>query len=91
MTCKLFSATYLSIVSSFFLDKTFNDIVPQLIPREPINNVRMKSGLSSIRSNIQDNLEIEIDPTSDAPIAVFDGKIFFYHLQFSHRSLLLRM
>ncbi|CAF0948059.1 unnamed protein product [Adineta ricciae] len=52
--------------------KTFNDIVPQLIPREPINSIGMKPGLSSIRSNIQDNLEIEIDPTSDAPIAVFD-------------------
>ncbi|UJR28556.1 hypothetical protein I4U23_009790 [Adineta vaga] len=52
--------------------KTLNTMVPQLIPREPVNIMGMKAGFNSIRSNIQDNLQIEIDPTSDAPIAVFD-------------------
>jgi hypothetical protein len=51
----------------FFLDKTLNDMVPQLIPRDPVN---MKPGFLSMRTNI----DIEFDPTNDAPIAVFDGK-----------------
>jgi hypothetical protein len=56
-------------------------MVPQLIPRDPVN---MKSGFNSIRTNISNNIDIEFDPITDAPIAVFDGKIisknnvFFY-------------
>jgi len=56
------------------LDKTINDMVPQLIPRDPVN---MKSGFNSIRTNISNNIDIEFDPINDAPIAVFDGKINF--------------
>jgi hypothetical protein len=51
-------------------------MVPQLIPREPININGVKPGFNSIRANIQNNIDVEIEPTSDAPIAVFDGKIF---------------
>jgi len=47
-------------------------MVPQLIPRDPVN---MKSGFNLIRTNISNNIDIEFDPTTDAPIAVFDGKI----------------
>jgi hypothetical protein len=56
------------------LDKTINDMVPQLIPRDPVN---MKSGFNSIRTNISNSIDIEFDPINDAPIAVFDGKINF--------------
>ncbi|CAF1250354.1 unnamed protein product [Adineta steineri] len=52
--------------------KTLNDMVPQLIPREPINMNGVKPGFNSIRTNIQNTIDIEIDPTNDAPIAVFD-------------------
>lgn len=50
-------------------------MVPQLIPRDPVNIDGIKSGFNSIRSNIQttETLHVEIDPTSNAPIAVFDG------------------
>lgn len=59
------------------IDKTLNDMVPQLIPREPVNIDGVKPGFNTIRSNIQTNettVHVEIDPTSNAPIAVFDGK-----------------
>ncbi|CAF4549590.1 unnamed protein product [Rotaria sp. Silwood1] len=54
--------------------KTLNDMVPQLIPRDPVNNDGIKPGFNLIRSNIQTNetINVEIDPTSNAPIAVFD-------------------
>ncbi|CAF3491826.1 unnamed protein product [Rotaria sp. Silwood1] len=52
--------------------KTLNDMVPQLIPRDPVNMDGIKSGFNSIRSNIQNNIDVEINPTSNAPIAVFD-------------------
>ncbi|CAF1306275.1 unnamed protein product [Rotaria magnacalcarata] len=54
--------------------KTLNDMVPQLIPRDPLNSDGIKPGFNSIRSNIQINetINIDIDPTSNAPIAVFD-------------------
>jgi hypothetical protein len=58
------------------IDKTLNDMVPQLIPREPVNVNGVKPGFNIIRANIQNNIDVEIEPTSDAPIAVFDGKIF---------------
>jgi hypothetical protein len=50
-------------------------MVPQLIPRDPVNIDGVKPGFNSIRSNIQTNeiINVEIDPTSNAPIAVFDG------------------
>ncbi|CAF1523170.1 unnamed protein product [Adineta steineri] len=54
--------------------KTLNDMVPQLIPRDPVNLDGVKPGFNSILSNIQINetTNIEIDPTNNAPIAVFD-------------------
>lgn len=58
-------------------------MVPQLIPREPVNIDSVKPGFNLIRSNIQPNeiINVEIDPTSNAPIAVFDGKnIEFFHI-----------
>ena len=62
-----------------FADKSFNDMVPQLIPREPVNIDGVKAGFTSVRPNISSipivqHHEIDIDPTRDAPIAVFDGK-----------------
>jgi hypothetical protein len=50
-------------------------MVPQLIPRDPVNSDGVKPGFNSIRSNIQTNeiINVEIDPASNAPIAVFDG------------------
>jgi hypothetical protein len=59
----------------FELDKTLNDMVPQLIPRDPVNIDGVKPGFNTIRSTIQTNetIQIDIDPTSNAPIAVFDG------------------
>lgn len=62
----------------FFIDKTFDERVPQLIPREPVNIEAMKAGFNSNRLNLHPNQpqaqnEITIDPTTDAPIAVFDG------------------
>ncbi|CAF3714936.1 unnamed protein product [Rotaria sordida] len=50
--------------------KTLNDMVPQLIPRDPVNMNSIKSRFNSIRSNIQNN--IDINTISNAPIAVFD-------------------
>lgn len=69
-----------------FLDKTLNDVVPQLIPREPVNIDGVKPGFNTIRSNIPTNesIHVEIDPTSNAPIAVFDGKTI-------HSSILLTL
>ena len=60
----------------WILDKTLNDMVPQLIPREPVNIDGVKPGFNTIRTTIQTNemIHVEIDPTSNAPIAVFDGK-----------------
>lgn len=57
------------------IDKTLNDMVPQLIPRDPVNLDGIKPGFNTIRSTIQTNEinHIEIDPTNNAPIAVFDG------------------
>jgi hypothetical protein len=49
-------------------------MVPQLIPREPVN---MKPGFLSMRSNISNNIDIEFDPINDAPIAIFDGRKIF--------------
>ena len=51
-------------------------MVPQLIPREPVNIDGVKPGFNTIRSTIQTNetIHVDIDPTSNAPIAVFDGK-----------------
>jgi len=60
-------------------------MVPQLIPRDPVN---MKSGFNSIRTNISNNIDIEFDPTTDAPIAVFDGKIIFKKIIFLQNSFL---
>ena len=50
-------------------------MVPQLVPRDPVNNNSIKPGFNSVRSNIQINepSHIEIDLTNNAPIAVFDG------------------
>ncbi len=50
-------------------------MVPQLIPREPVNIDGIKPGFNTIRSNIQINetIHVEIDPTNNAPIAVLDG------------------
>ncbi len=56
-------------------------MVPQLIPRDPVNSDGVKPGFNSIRSNIQTNetIDVEIDPTSNAPIAIFDGiESYFY-------------
>ena len=75
----------------FCLDKTLNDVVPQLIPREPVNIDGVKPGFNTIRSNIPTNesIHVEIDPTSNAPIAVFDGKIpSFFDSPHSLSSLL---
>jgi len=58
-------------------------MVPQLIPRDPVNNDGVKPGFNSIRSNIQTNetIDVEIDPTSNAPIAIFDGiESYFYYI-----------
>lgn len=51
-------------------------MVPQLIPRDPVNIDGVKPGFNSIRSNIQaaEGITVEIDPTNNAPIAVFDGR-----------------
>ena len=51
-------------------------MVPQLIPRDPVNIDGVKPGFNTIRSTIQTNetIHVDIDPTSNAPIAVFDGK-----------------
>ncbi len=53
-------------------------MVPQLIPRDPVNIDGIKPGFNTIRSNIQTNetIHIDIDPTNNAPIAVFDGNYF---------------
>jgi hypothetical protein len=65
------------------IDKTLNDMVPQLIPRDPVNIDGIKVGFNSIRSNIHYNIDGEFDPTNDAPIAVFDGtKKSLYFLLF---------
>jgi len=56
-------------------------MVPQLIPRDPVN---MKSGFNLIRTNISNNIDIEFDPTTDAPIAVFDGKIISWKIIFNN-------
>lgn len=63
------------IRSLFGLDKTLNDVVPQLIPRDPVNIDGVKPGFNTIRSNIPTNESIhaEMEPTNNAPIAVFDG------------------
>lgn len=67
-----------------------NDVVPQLIPREPVNIDGVKPGFNTIRSNIptNENIHVEIDPTSNAPIAVFDGKSHHYSILFSILSFL---
>jgi hypothetical protein len=51
-------------------------MVPQLIPRDPVNIDGVKPGFNTIRSTVQTNetIHVDIDPTSNAPIAVFDGK-----------------
>jgi hypothetical protein len=56
-------------------------MVPQLIPRDPVNSDGVKPGFNSIRSNIQTNetIDVEIDPTSNAPIAIFDGIEFYFY------------
>jgi hypothetical protein len=58
-------------------------MVPQLIPRDPVNIDGVKAGFNSIRANFQTNatIHVEIDPTSNAPIAVFDGMriIYLFH------------
>lgn len=61
-------------------------MVPQLISREPVNMNGIKPGLNSMRSNIQNNFHVDIDPTSDAPIAVFDGKNIFVDYFFKSNS-----
>jgi hypothetical protein len=54
-------------------------MVPQLIPRDPVNIDGVKAGFASVRSNIlhlhPTHPDIGIDPTNDAPIAVFDGNV----------------
>ncbi len=57
------------------IDKPLNETIPQLIPRDPVN---MKSGFNSIRTNISNHIDIEFDPTNDAPIAVFEGRIILF-------------
>lgn len=75
MSCKSIKIACCFVLSfSFVLDKKLNDMVPQLIPREPVNINGNKPGFNSIRSNILNNNVIDIDPTKNAPIAVFDGK-----------------
>ena len=76
MSCKSFTCLFEIQVIFVYIDKTLNDMVPQLIPRDPVNSDGVKPGFNSIRSNIQLNetVNIDIDPTNNAPIAVFDGK-----------------
>jgi hypothetical protein len=62
-------------------------MVPQLIPRDPVNLEGVKAGFNSLRAHIQTNetINVEIDPTSNAPIAVFDGieyYLYSYELYF---------
>ena len=67
-------------------------MVPQLIPREPVNIDGVKAGFTSVRPNLSampmtQQLEIDIDPTRDAPMAEFDGNCFVRHRNgFSSRS-----
>ena len=59
----------------YAIDKTLNDVVPPLIPRDPLNSDVLKAGFNFIRPAIPTNegMQVEIDPTSNAPIAVFGG------------------
>lgn len=77
------SCEYLACARGLFVtvglavvDKTLNDMVPQLIPRDPVNSDGVKAGFNLIRSNVQvhETVNVEIDPTNNAPIAVFDGR-----------------
>jgi len=46
-----------------------------------VNSDGVKAGFNSIRSNIQINetINVEVDPTNNAPIAVFDGMRFYHN------------
>lgn len=59
------------------VDKTLNDVVPPLIPRDPLNSEVLKAGFNFARPAMPTNeaIQVEIDPTSNAPIAVFDGTV----------------
>ena len=50
-------------------------MVPQLIPRDPVNSNGVKMPFHSLRTTLQMNetINVEIDPTTSAPIAVLDG------------------
>lgn len=57
------------------VDKTLNEMVPQLIPRDPVNSNGVKMPFHPLRTTLQTNetINVEIDPTTSAPIAVLDG------------------
>jgi hypothetical protein len=80
MSCTLYDVEMSErLIDCYIPDKTLNDVVPQLIPREPVNIDGVKAGFTSVRSNIHQlqihhHVDIDIDPTNDAPLAVFDGK-----------------
>ena len=60
---------------STLVDKTLNEMVPQLIPRDPVNSNGVKMPFHPLRTTVQTNepINVEIDPTTSAPIAVLDG------------------
>ena len=74
MSCKSGRPVVLpqSVIS--ILDKALNEVVPQLIPRDPVNSDGVKPGFNSIRTNPYHHADAEIVPTGDAPMAIFDGK-----------------
>ena len=56
-------------------------MVPQLIPRDPVTTAGVKMPANLIRTTVQDSetINIEMDPTRNAPIAVLDGLSFHLH------------